>query len=511
MQDVEDDAARRWAQEEYGQAELGDARLTSRVVGMLDRAVQYRAGKVTQVFPTGAERKGAYRLLENDQVQPESLIDAAGSMCARRSAAYGYVFVPVDGSSARLADPIGELGSVGTYASGARGIKVISAIALSPEGEPLGVCHQEQWMRPPKPKRKRAAKQRQARGKQQAKAKQHARAKRLADRKKARASQKVRANATRPVREKETQRWIDTIHATKCRFETYAPQTKCWFQLDAEGDAWPILDALCDDRHHVDWFTVHANADRCVQRADGSPGHLREEVAAQPVIGGYGVDVPARGKRKARRAHMEIRVAKLTLVLRDQRTDKRHLLPVHVVQAYEVGTTPAGEEPLDWTLLTNHPVDTLEPARLVIDGYEKRWRIEEVHKTWKSGGCGIESSQLHTGAAAMKWSTILFTVAVRVERIKYLARTSPNVPASVELSGHEIRALILLKRKYKKRTETIPDAMPTIAQAARWIADLGGYTGKSSGGPPGSITIRRGLERVKNGVEAVLAMREAGK
>jgi hypothetical protein len=493
MQNVESDAASSWAQEEYGQAELGDARRTSRVVLMLGRAMEYRAGKVTQVFPAGAERKGAYRLLENDQVLPESLIDAAGCACARRSAVYPYVLVPVDGSSATLADPIGGLGSVGTYASGARGIKVISAIALSPEGEPLGVCHQEQWMRPPKPK----AKRRRARGKRQAKAKQHARAKRLASQKKARASQKARANATRPVDEKETQRWIDAIVATKRRFDDHAPETRCWFQIDREGDAWPILEVLPNNlRDGDDWFTVRSSADRCVTRADGSHGHLREELGTQPAIGGYVVDVPARGKRKARRAHMEIRVAKLTLDVRDQRTGKRHPLLVHVVWAYEVDTTPDGEEPLDWMLLTNHPVDELEQAQLVIDGYEKRWTIEEVHKTWKSGGCGIESSQLHTGAAAMKWSTILFTVAVRVERIKSLARTSPDVPASVELSPHEIRALIVLKRKYKKRTETIPDAMPTIAQAARWIADLGGYTGKSSGGPFGSITLGRGLTKV---------------
>jgi hypothetical protein len=30
----------------------------------------------------------------------------------------------------------------------------------------------------------------------------------------------------------------------------------------------------------------------------------------------------------------------------------------------------------------------------------------------------------------------------------------------------------------------------------RWIADLGGYTGKGSGGPPGSVTIGRGFARV---------------
>jgi hypothetical protein len=487
MQDVADDSTNNWAREQYGRAELGDARRTERAVQLLERAMERRAGKITQLALPDAERKGAYRLLENEQVLPESLVDAAGTACARRCAAYPLILVPVDGSSATLVDPVGMLGSVGTHASGARGIKVMSAIALSPEGEPLGLCHQQQWMRLPKPRRKKPAKRR-TRGKQQAKAKQHERAKRLA-------SKKARANATRPVQEKETQHGIDTILATKRRFEDHAAGTKLWFQIDREGDAWTVLEALRDHRPD-DWFTVRANRDRCVMRADGLPGHLREELQSQPAVGGYEVDVAASTKRMARRAHLEIRVSKVTLKVRDQRTDKRHLLPLHAVWAHEVDTTPNGEEPLDWMLLTNHPIDTLDQAQSVIDSYTKRWRIEEVHKTWKSGGCGIEFSQLHTGAAVMKWSTILFTVAVRVERIKSLARTSPALPASVEFSSHEIRALILLKRKHKKRTETIPDTMPTIAHAARWIADLGGYTGKSSGGPFGSITLGRGLNTV---------------
>src|SRR5262245_10089563 len=128
MQNVADDSASIWAREQYGRAELGDRRLTERAVQLLGRVMEHRAGRVTHLFLTDAERKGAYRLLENDQVLAENLIDAAGSACARRSAAYPYVIVPVDGSSAKLADPIGVLGSVGTHASGARGIKVISAI-----------------------------------------------------------------------------------------------------------------------------------------------------------------------------------------------------------------------------------------------------------------------------------------------------------------------------------------------------------------------------------------------
>lgn len=503
MQDIANEAASLWAREEYGQAQLGDARLTERAVQMLGRAMEYRAGRITQVFLTEAERKGAYRLLENDHVLAESLVDAAGCACAQRSAAYAQVVVPVDGSSAKLADPVGMLGSVGTYQSGARGIKVISAIALSPEGEPLGLCDQQQWMRPPKPKT-----QRRARGKPQAKAKQLQRKKRLA-------SQKARANATRPVQQKETQHWIDAIVATQRRFDDHAPGTQCWFQIDREGDAWPILRALSDCSRETlrpgDYFSVRSNWDRCLQQADGSPRKLREELAAQKPVGGYEVDVPAGKKRTARRAHLEIRVAEVTLDLRDQRTDKHQPLPLHVVWAHEVDTCPRGEKALDWMLLTNHPVETLAQAQRVVDGYSQRWRIEEVHKTWKSGGCGIEASQLHSGAAVMKWSTILFTVAVRIERIKYLARTSPDLPASVELSSQEIRALILLKRKYKKRTETIPDTMPTIAQAARWIADLGGYTGKSSGGPFGSITLGRGMTKVVVVASALESLDEESK
>ncbi|MGO9709774.1 MAG: hypothetical protein ACLQBL_12970, partial [Polyangiaceae bacterium] len=75
----------------------------------------------------------------------------------------------------------------------------------------------------------------------------------------------------------------------------------------------------------------------------------------------------------------------------------------------------------------------------------------------------------------------------------------------------EIRALILMKRKHKKRTETIPDAMPSLAQATLWLAELGGYTGKSSGGPPGSLTIRRGLEFIRPAAIAIEALESEGK
>jgi len=43
-------------------------------------------------------------------------------------------------------------------------------------------------------------------------------------------------------------------------------------------------------------------------------------------------------------------------------------------------------------------------------------------------------------------------------------------------------------------TSTIPDDIPTMANAVRWLAELGGHAGRPSSGRPGAVTIRRGLE-----------------
>ena len=83
-------------------------------------------------------------------------------------------------------------------------------------------------------------------------------------------------------------------------------------------------------------------------------------------------------------------------------------------------------------------------------------------------------------------------MAVRIEQLKHLARTTPDAPASTIFTPIELEALKAAKMRQKKRTEVIPDGVPTIGEAVRWIGDLGGYNGKS--GIPGSLTLGRGLE-----------------
>jgi hypothetical protein len=480
---------RSWAVEEFGHAVLGDARRNARLVVMAERLGVHAHGKLTTTFAVDAERQAAYRWLENPAILRESLADASGVACARRGAAFPFIIVPVDKTSATLTDPLGlkGFGAVGPSNREARGVHALSALGVSPDGETLGVMAQRMWMRPPpRPRRKRKRSKRER--------KRHQNRRKAADRK-------------RQTEQKETQHWIDVTDATVRRCEEQAPGTRCWFQLDREGDAGPILSALQASGH--DW-TVRAARDRRVLRQGGGKSHLRTELERQPWLGCVWLDIEPGPNRMARRALLLIHSKEVVLDLCDRRTSRRTQLKVHAVWATEVGTCPPWEKPLDWLLLTNRSVRTLEEAQKVLDAYATRWRIEEVHRTWKTGGCHVEATQLHSEAAVTKWATLLFAVAARIERLKTLARASPDQPASVELSAYEMRALLLLKRRQKKRTEVVPDTTPSIGQAVRWMADLGGYTGKSSGGPPGSVTIGRGFARVLVAAEVLKALDEEG-
>src|SRR4051812_47823367 len=101
---------RDWAVEEFGHAGLGDARRTARLVTMAERLAGSAHGNLTAAFAVDAERQGAYGWLENPAVLQESVADAAGEACARRSAAFAFVFVPIDETSATLTDPLGLKG-----------------------------------------------------------------------------------------------------------------------------------------------------------------------------------------------------------------------------------------------------------------------------------------------------------------------------------------------------------------------------------------------------------------
>ena len=201
---------------------------------------------------------------------------------------------------------------------------------------------------------------------------------------------------------------------------------------------------------------------------------------------------------------MDVRIFKAPLSLPLSK-GKRRTVSMNVVLATEVGA-PNGQTPLRWMLLTNQTVETLSDALEVIRAYTLRWRIEDFHKTWKSGACNIEASQLRARDHFLRWATIMAAVAARIERIKHLSRTEPDRPATDEYTQDEIDATILLRKNETKVDQQLGD-VPTLSVVTRWIADLGGYMGSKNSPPPGTIVIRRGLDQVATAVIALRALR----
>jgi hypothetical protein len=423
------------------------------------------SGRISEVYDNPAERQGAYDFIESPHSDAAAMVDAMAASVARACAEHDWVHVPVDGTSIKLWDGTGgqkDFGAIGTYRTGATGLKVNNALAVTPDGVPIGIASQVWWSRP---------RQKPYVGKR-------------------------RHPSTRRVSEKETQHLIACIDQVSKSLALHAPKTRAWFQMDRGCDGQYVLLHLAASGHR---FTVRSHVMRRVLTAGRRKIWLKNALSNQPVLGRFCLALPATDARAARMASLELRSMRVVLRMRDKWARKKFELPINVVFVRETGNRPGR---IGWLLLTNQPTATYSQAMAVVRGYTLRWRIEELHKTLKTGACNIEELQLRSTARVIRWATILSAVAARIERLKHLARTTPDMPATQELTPSELLALVLLKRRRKRVNEVLPEH-PTIADATRWIAELGGYTGKSSGGPPGTITIGRGLERLSMATELV--------
>lgn len=443
-----------WGEEEFGSVDLGDVRRRKRLVQMAVRVAEAPAGTVSAVFRTTAEREGAYRLLSNENVDWKEIARASHVACVERCRGERVVFVAEDGSSLNITDGTREKGTgpIGARGKGARGFQLMNAIAITLEGVPVGICGQTWWSRDE-----------------------------VADQ---------RSDKAKRTEEKETRHWYEVAREVGDLFKKHGDgDTIPWFQYDRGGDAWPVL---LDAKNTGQWVTIRSSSDRRIADApDGKRRYLRATVAGAPLLGSYNLRVTGAGGRTARTAIMEVRACPVTLHMTDDRTSQTHEVDVWAVSTKEVGTTPPGETPLHWLLLTTRPVFHLEDAQLTIYGYAQRWRVEEFHKAWKSGFCDVEDVQLRSEDGIRAWGTLLAAAAMRLLRMTYLSRQEPDLPATTEFSVDEIHAVHMAMDK-----DWNGKRIPTIGQMTRWIADLGGYVGKSSGGPPGMIVLARGWERV---------------
>lgn len=438
-----------WVRQEMETLELGDARREARVLRMIEQFAAQPGASIPKACASAADTKAAYRALESEHTSAEEIRRAHARSSVERARALERVLVAQDTTALSFGtrpgiEGLGPVGKKGTH-----GLLVHSGLVLTPEGVPLGVVHQQVWGRPA------AADQRQSR-------------------------------RSRLIEEKESFRWLETVDAVESQMPN---ATEVWVVGDREAD---IFELFAMPRRAGLELVVRATQDRKLKNAAADTLHRAVEAASE--LGRMEVAVPRSRKRKARTAVLEVRACGLTLEPPRNYVGRRDLTPVevHAVRVREVGSTPEGEEPIEWLILTTLPVRTQAEAEAVVEAYAQRWKVETYHYVLKSG-CGVEELQLHHAERIERALALYTVVAWRLLYMTYVAREAPQLPCTAILEGEEWRLLYVVS---SRRGAVLPKSPPTVRDAVRRIAMLGGFQGRKGDGEPGVQSIWTGFRRL---------------
>lgn len=463
-----------WAVEEFGGVELGDARLTARLVRLATAVGAQPTASLPQACgPEPGALKAAYRFFDNDAVEPVTLVAGHVQATYARVAAVERVLAVqdttyLDYTSHRATTGLGPLRSVAQ-----QGLLAHTTLALTPERVPLGLLAQQVWAR---------------------------------DRD-TYASGAPDAHKTRPIAEKESQKWLTSLQAVIAARQA-CPTTHFISVGDREADVYELFAmprvAGVDLLVRAAWDRRVASPERSLWAAmEATPPAAEVTVRVprhepQPAHDGR----PARAAQPAREATLPIRFRQVTLCPPRRPPDQPRLprLRVWAVLARE-DAPPAGSEPLEWLLLTTCPVSDVAAALEMVAWYACRWGIEVFHKVLKSG-CQIEARQLETADRLRRCLALYSVVAWRVLYATLLARALPDAPCTALLETEEWQALYCITY----RTTQMPATPPTLRDTVRWIARLGGFLGRSRDGEPGPTTLWRGFQRLYDHTEMYRVM-----
>jgi len=227
---------------------------------------------------------------------------------------------------------------------------------------------------------------------------------------------------------------------------------------------------------------------------------IKAAVTAAPILGKTRLEIRSKEEfkkvkgtrkrtvRQARTAELEIRACKVELV---PPPGKKELSPIQVsvVLAKEINA-PAGQDPIEWILLTDFQVRTLKKALQILELYSWRWTIEVFHKILKSG-CQVEDHPPEDIDRLRPYLALQMVIAWRIHHLTLLGRECPELPADVFFEEWEWKPMVVIFCGNQAAL-----AVPTLGQMIIWIGKNGGHIGRKGDGPPGPKTMWKGMAKM---------------
>ena len=436
-----------WAAEELKTVRMGDARLNKRLVTVVEALSAQPTASVPQAAGNWPATKATYRFWDSERVTPEAIRAAHRDATVGRLASLSRVLAIQDTSEFDFSHHPGTkgLGPIGVPSR--VGLKLHSALAVSLEGVPLGIVHQQVWVRDPEDVGK-AKRRRQL-----------------------------------AIEEKESQRWLSGLDGTMAAI----PQGVAVITVgDSEAD---IFELFAKERRAGAELLIRATHNRVVSDEER---YLWAAVRRMVPSGELTVELRRREELPARTAVLTVRHGTVEIHPPRNHKERSRMKPVKLqVVLVEEDNPPLGVEAICWLLVTTLAVGTLEEAVQCVRWYTYRWLVERYHYVLKSG-CRLEELQLESAERIERALATYATMAWRLLWLTYEARRHPEASCEVALEVHEWQALYCTKHK----VGTPPSEAPTMRDAVRWIAQLGGFLGRKGDGEPGVKTIWRGLRRL---------------
>ena len=443
--------------EEFSRAELGHKQRTRRVMKIADMAA--RASELSLPRQAGGNAsvlEGTYRLLGNEFVEPEAILEAHQGCTVERASGLAEVVVAHDTTSFEFKGEDAREG-LGPLCGSGQGMFAHYSLALSRTGQPLGVLALRVWRRGEKTK------------------------------------PRLHPRDRRRDEDRESLRWHEAVHEVAERLEGIAQAIHV---MDREGDSYELL---ADLREHQQRFVVRVAHDRLLGNGDlsGEP-RLYSAMAGTEVVLEREVQLSRRTEPRgtaAKRTHPARKGRQASLVVRAGafRIKRGRDLLLHLPDEMELNfvevverNPPDGQQPVLWRLVTSEPISTPAEVAAVIDLYRMRWTIEEYFKSLKTG-CNFEKLQLESGRALVMALAIYSAVAWRLLLVRWMEREQPDGPGESLVTPIQ---LVLLANHMTtiRRPWSGP---PTCQQVLLAIAALGGHL--RNNGPPGWLVLSRGF------------------
>lgn len=433
-----------WAEIELAGGKFRDKRLTDRMVQIANDVSENPESPINQASEDAASTKAAYRFFSNPKVKPKQILEPHIEQTLKRIETHPVVLAIQDTTSLKYhshkkTEGLGEISKVRD--TSIQGLFMHSVECVTPQGLPLGFIDQMIW---------------------------------------ARQEEKGSSKKVKAMEEKESIRWIECLKKTSEL--TKDRSSKVITVCDREADIYEFFLEAKTLEHDV---LVRCFHDRSIND-DGE--QIWEYVEGLPIAGRTTVEVKKTQKRQARTASLNVRHGEVEVHPPDtsHNTEVLSLSVVYVKELYP----PAGEEPLEWLLLSTLAVPTFESAVEKVAWYKNRWAIEVFHKIMKSG-LNVEACRLDEADRLIRFLTLMTVIAWRMLWMTYIQRTSPDAPATTVLSETELKVLYYVTHKKK-----LPQKIPSLRDAIHWIARKGGFLDRKGDGEPGMITLWRGWNRL---------------